>query len=404
MITTVSACRLCRSRSIRACFSIDAPVVSCFPHRDDNLDDLLRCPLEIIECIDCGLVQLRHTVDPAYLYGGDYWYESGVNERMVEELFTITQAARRLVDLQVGDCVLDIGANDGTLLSTYPLGTNRVAVEASPTFKAKLDVITPEVIVGLFPACFHEVDHHQYKVITTIAMFYDVPDPIDAAEKIRRLLHPYGVWVCQFQDLAAQVHDGVWDNFVHEHVSYLTLSTLSIICDAVGLKIFDVERTLINGGSLRTFITHADSSVVIQPAVHRVMAWETGTFTRRWDQGFCSRIARNIEEIRGMLLPLAHQGAVIDLYGASTKGNTLVQAAGLSQAVRSAWERNPRKWDRQTCTGIPIVAESEGLATPPDILLATIWQFRPQIVHREKATLQSIRMMLPLPEAMWVTP
>jgi NDP-4-keto-2,6-dideoxyhexose 3-C-methyltransferase len=398
MYTTIDACRICRSPSLRPSFTILAPIVSCFPEpRTDWQDNLVRCPLDIVECTHCGLVQLLHAVAPSVLYGGEYWYESGVNERMREELATVVLRAHQFTALSPGDAVLDIGANDGTLLAQYPDDLVRVAVDASPTFVDQLTGRCDHFVQGFFPDCVDEL-LPPFHVITTIAMFYDLADPVTSAEQIRRLLHPYGVWICQFQDLAQQVRDGIWDNFVHEHVTYLTLTTFAEICERAGLKIVDAEYSSINGGSLRCFVMHQGvrpQNPRMVPLVHQ----EAEIFHPGWAPRFASRMQRNIEQLQAFLAIGSNHELITDLYGASTKGNTLLQVTGVSQSIRAAWERNPRKVGRLTCTGVPIIDEEMGRATPPDVLLATIWQFKSQIIHRERETLKTVRMLLPLPEA-----
>lgn len=396
MYTTRTHCRIC-GNDLVPLFTVPAPLVSAFPAAVDPRP-AVSVPLDVVRCQQCQHVQLRHTTSPDILYG-EYWYESGVNERMRQELKDIVRRAQDYAPLDAGDSVLDIGANDCTLLRNYRLGITTVAVEPSTPFQQTLRQWASLTVQGTFPECVPQLPGTHFKIITSIAMFYDLDDPVAAAMHIRDILHPYGVWVCQFQDLEAQVRLGVWDNFVHEHLSYHTLSTFRIICAMAGLQVVDVEPSSINGGSLRVFVRHTGVAPVHQNVSAQELV-EHDTLTPGWPARFTARMRRNVDQILAFVEPVLDAGGSIDLYGASTKGNTLLQVAGLSpREIRAAWERNPRKVGRTTVSGVPIIDEQLGRSDPPDLLLATIWQFRDQIIARERDTLRKTRMLLPLPDA-----
>ena len=401
MFTIIKSCRLC-GNELRPLFDVPAPLVSCFPGRSDAQPPAI--PTVVVQCLYCEHVQLWHTTAPELLYG-DYWYESGVNERMRQELATVVTRAQDYCTIDRADAVLDLGANDGTLLREYQrqcpsTRPHLVAVDPSPTFQSGLRVFCDATIQGCFPDCVRQVPDYLYKVITTIAMFYDLPDPVAAAQEIRRLLHPAGVWVCQFQDLEQQVRAGAWDNFVHEHLSYHTLKTFQSVCVQAGLQVVDVERTDINGGSLRVFVKQWGQDQE-RPAVREQLYAEYATLHDKWPRDFQIRMRANIRQIQTYVEYAAAQGPV-DLYGASTKANTLLQATGVSGLLRWAWERNPRKVGRFTVTGVPITSEAEGRQDPPYALLSGIWQFKKQLIAREAETLKTTRLIVPLPEATWV--
>ena len=394
------ACRVCDASLDRASlFTIPAPLVSAFPR--DATTPRVSAPIEVVGCGSCGHVQPRHSVDPAHLYS-EYWYLSGVNERMRQELLTIVQQAQQRVEIDRDDAVLDIGANDGTLLAQYPPWVQKVAVEPAATFAEKLSGGWVTHVAGLFPQCVAQIPDRFYKVISTVAMFYDLDDPVRAAQVIRRFLHPQGVWICQFQDLEQQVRAGAWDNTVHEHVSYYTLHTFNEVVRRAGLQVSDVEMTTINGGSLRVYVTHPHAhfpTTRVQEQYFR----EFQTLEGPWAARFQRRMRRNVAQLRAMIASVTGQGGTLDLYGASTKGNTLLQVLDLpAGTIRQAWERNPAKVGRLTVTGVPIVDEASGRADPPDALLTSIWQFRSEIIARERETLKTVPLILPLPEATWV--
>lgn len=405
--TEISRCRLCRSPHLHEALSIAAPIVSTFPSGAQEIADLPRVPLQIVVCQSCGLAQLTHTTSPQILYGGDYWYESGINERMVEELQAIVRTAADYVSLGIGDVAIDIGANDGTLLRALPKGVHKIAVEPSQTFTDRLGQIADQTLIGTWPAQAVNIPLSA-RLITSIACFYDVDDMGEFAQEVRRHLVPGGIWICQFQDLEQQLRFGAWDNVCHEHCCYYTLTTFQQVCQQEGLRVLHVETTPINGGSLRIIVGHptrpTDASVGDQLALEARagLAYPGLDMTQQWAWATIKH-RRNVKQLQAYVESAREQQLKIDLYGASTKGNTLLQVCGFGDGViRQAWERNRQKYHRYTVTGVPIVAEDAGRLDPPDVLLTTIWQFRDQIVRREAATLERTHLILPLPEATWV--
>lgn len=396
--TIKTRCRLCGGDLTRRDPVLDLGelAVSAFPSPGDGV--LLTAALALAECPECTLVQLTHTVDPQYLFAGDYWYASGINGTMREELRNVVRDARQWVRVHDGDWVLDIGANDGTLLSAWREHLwegkpYRVAVEPSPTF-AKVLGDTAEIVYShAFPFPHLDQSTATFKVITSIAMFYAVPDPIGFAQAVERLLTDDGIWIVQMQDLRQMVDRTAFDNICHEHLAYYDVRTFWEVCRRAGLRILSYSPREINGGSLR-FVVGKDHGggndcPAIQPAHQTPVDWER----------FATAIDDRVDRLKQTIAAAQDHGHQIDLLGASTKGNTLLQVAGIGPAqVRQCWERHPKKVGRMTVTGIPIVHEQEGRAEPPQLLVCPIWQFRDALIEREQTYLAAGgRIYFPLP-------
>lgn len=400
MITTWHGCRVCGGR-LQTVLDLGSLHVSAFPAPDDP--DSLRAPLDLTRCAGCGLVQLRHSVSPGLLYQ-DYWYRSGVNETMVAELQDIARSALDWVG-GVGQPlprrVVDIGANDGTLLAAYPPEeVTRVAYEPSPTFHAGLQQVADIVVPHAFPTerGFRGGDGLAH-IVTSIACVYDVDDPVAFAREVARILAPQGVWIVQFQDLAQMLATTAVDNICHEHVTYLSLAAIERIAARVGLAVVHVQQRAINGGSLRCYLQHVGA----RTADRSVGAWreqEAGCESVVALERFAGRASERLHQIRQTLLYAVQRGQTIDLYAASTKANTWLQAAEIPAGTfRQAWERSPEKWGRQTVgTRIPIVSEADGRSWPPDLLVLGAWQFAEAFIGREAAYLAAGgTMLVPLP-------
>jgi 2-polyprenyl-3-methyl-5-hydroxy-6-metoxy-1,4-benzoquinol methylase len=341
-------------------------------------------PLVFCSCRSCDLAQLDRTVDPDLLFR-QYWYASGINEAMRAELKDVAvQAEQRVGGLSPKDAVLDIGANDGTLLACYAAsGAARMAYEPATNLYEQLRPHCEVLVHGYFPG-ENALGSVKAKVITSIAMFYDLEDPKAFIEAISQHLHPRGVWIVQFQDLQSQLDATAVDNLVHEHLLYLSLRDMERLLDGYGLHVTDAELRPINGGSLRLYIQHRGTPV--SPRVISIRAREANLTYDALVQ-FAWRCGELKKQLKGLLEYLHAKGQIVDVYGASTKFNTLDQFVGIAPLVRWAVERDPRKVGLTTVTGIPIVSEATWRADPGPVALLGVWQFKESILKREDAYL-----------------
>jgi NDP-4-keto-2,6-dideoxyhexose 3-C-methyltransferase len=361
-------------------------------------------PLTLCACPRCRLVQLGHSA-PRDLLFKEYWYRSGINELMKAELCDIVdQAVAFIGGLEADDFVLDIGANDGTLLHHYAeqhVPVRRIAYEPAFNLQDRLHPHTDFLICDYFPQSFDQLRgcEKRVKVITSIAMLYDVDDLAEFTEAIAELLDPGGVWVVQFQDLAQMLRATAFDNVCHEHLTYLSLGAVQRLVRAVGLTVLDAEERLINGGSLRVTIGWEKSKA--RPRVAQQLAREAGCDDWSSLERFAWRVQQRTQQIKTAVEARLARGQTVDLYGASTKANTLVPLCALNHThLRQAWERTPEKWGRVTAgTRIPIVSETVGRQDPPDALLVGIWQFADHVLVREHEYLEAGgTLILPLPQ------
>jgi NDP-4-keto-2,6-dideoxyhexose 3-C-methyltransferase len=398
MITTWNRCRMCNSQNLDLVLSLGTLALSTFPKPGD---DLPKAPLDWMICAQCDMVQLRHSVNVDQLFR-QYWYLSGINEAMRAELADIAEQARRITGpLKATDSVIDIGANDGTLLEAIGPVPHRIAFEPAHNLYRTLRGHCDFLVSDFFPGSEREVGMAQAKLITSIAMFYDLDDPFSFVQGVQRLLHPEGVWIVQFQDLLQMLQAAAVDNICHEHVTYPTLKDLKRLCEVAGLEVVDAERRAINGGSLRLYVRHAGVQAPT-PRVADLLYQERDSYDLL--QSFVHRVEASKAQIQDLVRQAGSLGPV-DVYGASTKFNTLSQYCGLDWTnIRHAVERSEEKWGRTTVTGIPIVSEELWREDPPPTTLIGIWQFRDQIMLRESGYLAdggAFICPLPRPEVIY---
>jgi NDP-4-keto-2,6-dideoxyhexose 3-C-methyltransferase len=405
MIYTAKNCRSCGDR-LDALVDLGELSLSGFLAPGEH--DRERAPLILCACRSCKLVQLRHTVARDALFRR-YWYRSGVNETMQRELRDVVDAACTMVGpFETGDAVLDIGANDGTLLERYRARTSsppsrgvlRVAYEPAANLQDALHTHADVVVPDYFPEEYRAVKglEGRCKIITSIAMVYTVDDLVPFLTAIAALLHDDGVWIVQFQDLAGMLRSCAFDNVCHEHLTYPSLQSFSELVAPYGLHVIDAETRAINGGSYRLAIAHRGHAPSARVA--QLRAAEAGCQDWQTLEAFDAQVRATVRQIRAALSAWKSAGLDVDLYGASTKANTLLQVCGLdARWLRQAWERSPEKVGRRTSgSHVPIVSEADGRADPPAALLVGIWQFRDAVVAREQAFLdQGGALIFPLP-------
>lgn len=402
-VKTQTTCRSCGSGRLTQALDLGSCYVSGFPDVPDP--GRIPCvPLELLLCHDCGLLQLRHTVSGDWLYRR-YWYKSGVNPAMRRALADIARSAAEFAGLACGDSVLDIGCNDGTLLRSYDVrGIHRVGFEPAENLAHEAARGSDRIVPDFFSARW--VAGQQFRVITSIAMFYDLDDPNMFVADVANVLAPDGVWVIEMHYLPLVLARNAFDAICHEHLEYYSLASLEPLLHRHGLVVADVETTEVNGGSLRAYVVHGDSlSASLAARRTRIEAMRAQERALALDsaktyQEFGARISAIGNRLREWLAREHSEGRTVDVYGASTKGNTLLQVFCIDHSlIRAAAERNPEKWGKYTVgTWIPIVSEEESRLYANDFLVLP-WHFLAEISDREHDFIaRGGRLVAPLPE------
>ena len=414
MMKTWTSCRVCGG-SLDPILSLGDQYVSTFlsPEQPDGP----KAPLELVLCQRCRLLQLRHTVPGDMMYQ-NYWYRSGTNQTMRDALADISGAAAKLVHLKEGDSVLDIGCNDGTLLGSYTVpGIYKIGFDPAQNLAIFSRKIADKLLVGFFDAdrfmLDSELQNYRPKVVTSIAMFYDLEEPNKFVADIQRILHPQGVWIVQMSYLPLMLKQNDFGNICHEHLEYYSLQSLEYLLDQHGFSIVDAQLNDINGGSIRAFIRNrgADPAAFGDDA-YRQRAAERLTRLRQNEadlgldgttpyQEFAERVQAIKQQVGDFIKDQVERKKKVFVYGASTKGNTMLQYFELDNSlISAAAERNPDKWGMVTVgTRIPIISEAEARAARPDYFLVLPWHFIEEFKARERDYLSSSgKFIVPLPE------
>jgi len=343
----------------------------------------------------------------------NYWYRSGTNQTMRDALADIANKAEQLINLQSSDTVLDIGCNDGTLLSSYKTkGILKVGFDPAENLASVSRQVASFVVSDFFTKEKWEGRFGYPKIITSIAMFYDLEDPNKFVSDIKEILHPDGVWIIQMSYLPLMLKQHDFGNICHEHLEYYSFRSLENLLQRHKLKVVDVELNDINGGSFRVFIRHKHvngtsfgDSLYCQLAKERAGAMRIREFEMDLDTihpylEFATWIERIKKDVFNFVQAVTYQGKRVAVYGASTKGNVMLQYFDLGcNIIIGASERNPDKWGLQTVgTRIPIISEEEARRRKPDYMLVLPWHFMEEFREREKKYLfDGGKFIVPLP-------
>ncbi len=414
-IAARTSCRVCGSHSLTKVIDLGKQYLQgLFIKPGQPAPPTTRFPLALSHCKSpaCGLLQMTHTVPPALLYQL-YLYRSGTNKTMTGHLAGVVDAACRMIAPKKDLKVLDIGCNDGTLLKFYSRGTLKVGVDPSNISRG-LCAPGIKIIHDFFPSRRFQasVKNQQFDIITSIAMFYDLEDPVAFAKEIKRFLAKDGLWILEMSYMPRMLELDSYDTICHEHLEYYKFSDIDTILNAAGLKVVKASFNDINGGSIRCYVSHRNcdrffgAEALREISAIRRREAALALNTERPYRDFQKRINRHKEQLKKLLVGLKGRGKRIHIYGASTKGNTILQFCGIdNRLIDFAAERNPDKFGAKTLgTNIPIISEEESRAMSPDYYLALPWHFKKEFLQREKKALeQGVRMIFPLPRIDIVT-
>ncbi len=408
MFKEATRCRICGNDDLSSIVDLGHhSLTGVFPKSID--EPITAGPLELVRCAGgddvCGLVQLRQSYDTSEMYGANYGYRSGLNRSMVAHLQALVAKVQSVVELAPGDLVVDIGSNDSTLLQAYPKTLRLIGIDPTGTKFAHYYPEHVELIPEFFSAA--AIRSHaggaRAKVVTSIAMFYDLEAPIEFVHQVRDVLADDGVWLFEQSYMPTMLDMNAYDTICHEHLEYYGLAQIKWMTDRAGLKIVDVWLNDVNGGSFAVVVAKTESKYPeATSAIDALLADERrrALHTATPYEAFERRIFEHREKLLAFVHTAKQAGKTILGYGASTKGNVILQFCGLSAAdIPAIAEVNEDKFGCFTPgTHIPIISEREARALAPAYFLVLPWHFRTTIIEREQAFLAAGgQLVFPLP-------
>lgn len=369
---------------------------------------------------DSGLVQRFDTFPPEEMYR-KYWYHSRINSSMRAELKSIVDSAMSFVKLKPGDTVLDIASNDGIMLTYYPDDVNRIGIDPADV-AAESDLYRDNILLVndfFSEKAYRDITDAKAKIVSVIAMFYDLEDPATFLKQVRNIIDDDGVLIIQISYIMLMLEQNEFGDMCHEHVAYYTLKIIKALLEDNGFEVFDVVMNPTNGGSLRVYATPQGSIKNLACPLHWLSigrARYLGMLEYEKQKNLDSpepyfEFAKRIETLKKQTLDWLQEqkekGKLVVGYGASTKANVLLQYYGIgTDLLPCIADANPKKWGLCTIgTGIPIISEEEMRRMKPDYLLALPWFFMNSFLEREKDLLdQGTRFVTPQPKLQVINP
>lgn len=402
---SLTECRVSGSRNLVSVLNLGHQVLTgVFPKRPDTR--VTSGPLELVWCPDSGLLQLAASFDASEMYGDNYGYRSGLNQSMVRHLTEKIQHLETTAGLKAGDTVIDIGSNDATSLKAYATASvNRIGFD--PTGRKFEKYYPPEIalVADFFSAAsYRRITTHPAKIVTSIAMFYDLDAPVDFARQVADVLADDGIWHFEQSYMPSMLRMCSYDTICHEHLEYYSLGVVKNILDRADLRIIDVQMNAINGGSFAVTATKRKNKIRGNDAVIDWLLQQEdrmGLGTPRPFRDFEERVYRHREDLVRLIDALVADGKTVLGYGASTKGNVVLQFCGFTEKqIPAIAEVNADKFGSFTPgSKIPIVSEKDAHAMKPDYFLVMPWHFKDGILHREREfTARGGKMIFPFPE------
>ena len=407
MYTEIKKCRICKSSSLKNILNLgEQCLTGVFPKNPD--EEVTKGPLDLVACMKCGLLQLKQSFSLDEMYGDNYGYRSSLNQTMVTHLEKKISSLQSLCPLSTGDIVVDIGSNDATTLKLYNTeGVKKIGIDPTGNKFSKYYTDGIELITDFFPSeLFYKLmNSNKAKIITSIAMFYDLEDPKFFVNKIAESLHEDGIWHFEQSYMPLMLEMNSYDTICHEHLEFYSFTVIKNLLDKCGLKIIDVEINDINGGSFAVTACHKNSVMYeINNAVINLLLnqeKELGIGTMKPYIDFSKRVSAHKDNLLGLLTALKKEGKKIFGYGASTKGNVLLQYCGITKdEIPYIAEVNDDKFGCFTPgSNIPIIPEVEARKMNPDYYFVLPWHFKHNILEKEKEfSASGGKFIFPLPQ------
>lgn len=401
----ITECRICGNKNLKSILDLWIHTLTwVFPNPGEELESW---PLVLIKCDwenCCGLLQLKHNYDLERLYGDDYGYRSGLNQEMVKHLWTIVDKIKLLTTLKPWDLIIDIASNDGVLLKAYgDHGFELLGIDpTAKKFKEYYPVYVSYISEFFSAEAIRNKTTKKAKAITSISMFYDLPQPMEFVKQIKEVLDNDGIWILEQSYMPTMIDVVSYDTVCHEHLEYYALKQIKRMVDKVWMKIIDVILNDVNWWSFQVVVSKDINREANEEAINKLLDHEEA-----W--GYSSgeiflQFKKNIE---------THKKAVLDFfakakqenkkvlgYGASTKWNVTLQYCGITKEMLPyiAEVNDYKFWRTTPGSKIPIISEKDAHEMRPDYFFVLPRHFKKWILEREKEFLANWwHFVFPLP-------
>jgi SAM-dependent methyltransferase len=399
----IKKCRICKSKNLKELFSFGK---LCFTGKFPSKSQKIKKePITLIICKTCELVQLGHNFDLNYLYGPDYGYRTGINKTMLNHVKKVVINLSKKTKVKSNDFVLDIASNDGSLLKYYNKKINTFGIDPIlEKYKNQYKNINYKIPDFFSAKKIMKTTKKKFKIITALSVFYDSANPDKFIKDIKKLLANDGIFLLEFADLASIVKNKLFDTICHEHLEYYSSKVIFNLCSKNNLRVFDIKENDINGASKQYYICHQNSNhksnhlkiKSILNSEKKLNLSKENTYKK-----FFKIINNSKNKLNRFIKKAIKRKKIIHGYGASTKGNVLLQYYGINnKMIDYIAERNKNKYNLYTPgSRIKIISETLSRSCKPDYYLVLPWHFKKEILVREKEIRKKgTKFIFPLPK------
>ena len=399
----IKKCRLCKKSRLKELFTLgNMCFTGKFPSKNQSIK---KKPITVTICSNCELVQLGHNFDLKYLYGPDYGYRTGINKTMLAHVKNVVNYLTKKAKLKKDEMTLDIASNDGSLLKYYNKNIKTFGIDPIlKKYQKEYKKINYKISDFFSFEKIRKVTNKKFKIITALSVFYDAYDPNKFLNDVKKLLSNDGIFLLEFADLASIIKYKMFDTICHEHLEYYSTKVIIDLCKKNNLRVFDIKENDVNGASKQYYICHNLSNYksnknVIKKKLNyekKLNLSKVSTFKK-----FIKEINVSKNRLLKLLNEISKKGKSIHCYGASTKGNVLLQYYKINnKMIKFAAERNKSKYNLYTPgSKIKIISEKISRSYKPDYYLVLPWHFKKEILIREKQIRKSgTKLIFPLPK------
>ena len=401
----INKCRVCQNKNLVKCLDLGKQYLTgIFPKHKNQKVSLGN--LSLIFCENCTLLQLSENFNRFEMYGSNYGYMSSLNQSMVNHLKNKAIKLKKFAGLSKSDLVIDIGSNDGTFLSFFLNTCQTVGVDPTinkfkNSYKKKTTKISDFFSLEVLRK---NSITKKAKLISSIAMFYDLENPISFSREIYESLDKDGIWHFEQSYMPSMIKNISYDTICHEHLEYYSLKSLKFILDKSNFKIVDIELNDINGGSFAITVAKKKSkkfkeSSLVDWLLKKEQLYKFNKLETIID--FKHKVFKHKKLLKDLILNLKDMKKNVAGYGASTKGNVILQFCDLnSNSIPYIVDVNPYKRNRVTPgSKIKIINDADFKKKKPDYLLVLPWHFKNHILQKEHLYIKNGgHFIFPLPD------
>lgn len=399
-------CRTCKSQHLYLFLPLgDHPLANGFLDKSQLAEIERLFPLDVYACLDCGLIQIKDNVPPDFFR--NYVYVPSSSEVMQDHFADLAEVLKDTFLTSRQALAIDIGCNDGLLLkSLNDSGARTLGIDPATNIIEMARQHGLEIINEYFnPEIARQVreEYGPASVVVTTNTFHHIDDLDSFTEGVTILMNESGVFVIELPYALEIVKQNQFDGVYHEHVSQFTVKSLVDLFARFGLEIFDIARLPVHGGSMRVFVRKAQKAAAPSPTVADWIARERENelFSAATYDAFRERVEINKEVLLALLRRLKAEGKRLVGYGASARGNTLLNYCGIGTDLLDYIVDGNRLKHGLYTPGmhIPVFGPDRVLEDRPDFVFIIAWNFAEEIMRQQQQYRElGGAFILPIPE------